>query len=528
MKLFGWFRNVKTSVKLISVFVIIAVFQIGINLFGLTNMGKLYQNMEEMYKERLVPAEYLAETRYLLQELRVKWRDVYLADSSDELMSDVEKIRFKIEQNMDLYGKTSLTKEQKELLEIFYPAYDTYKSAYDHSVYSIVDEKQDDKNFIEGNLLDAQNALMDILDQMAVMDTEIARKGYKESKEVYSFTKVANTSIIIITLLLSVALGSFIARMIAGPLKKVVGLVEKVATGDLTQTSDINTKDEVGVLAKSVNKMVENLRATIQNILNAAENLSASAEQVSASTEEIANASTNQENATQTMNELFRELSDAIHSVALNTERAAELSNQTIKIAEEGGQVVLSSVEGMNLISSKMSNLEEDSNKIGAIIEVIDDIADQTNLLALNAAIEAARAGEHGRGFAVVADEVRNLAEKSSEATKQITDIIKGMQENTAQSVTAVKDGVSLTEKTGEAFEDIIRMVNDTGQKVTEIAGASEEQSAQSSEVLGFIESISAATEEATASSEKTASTALALTDLAEELNQSVASFKIS
>lgn len=181
----------------------------------------------------------------------------------------------------------------------------------------------------------------------------------------------------------------------------------------------------------------------------------------------------------------------------------------------------------MTRVNEQMSKLEEDSNKIGEIIEVIDDIAEQTNLLALNAAIEAARAGDQGRGFAVVADEVRKLAERSGEATKQITKIIKGMQDNTAQSVKAVEDGVVASQKTGEAFEHIMAMVNETAHKVTEIAAASEQQAAQSSEVLGSIESISAATEEAAASSEETASTAQSLAQLAEELNSSVSIFKI-
>jgi methyl-accepting chemotaxis protein len=218
----------------------------------------------------------------------------------------------------------------------------------------------------------------------------------------------------------------------------------------------------------------------------------------------------------------------AINSVASSAEEASELSNKTVGIAQDGGEIVRSSIGGMNLVNQQMLRLQEDSNKIGEIIEVIDDIADQTNLLALNAAIEAARAGDQGRGFAVVADEVRKLAERSSEATKQITSIIKGIQDNTQQSVKAVEQGVISSQKSGKAFENIISMVNDSANKVTEIAAASEEQAAQSSEVMSSIESISAAAEEAAASSEETASTAQSLAQLAEELNNSVSIFKIN
>ncbi|RST75275.1 methyl-accepting chemotaxis protein [Siminovitchia acidinfaciens] len=528
MKYFKAFNNLKTATKILSVFILVAILQIGINFFGLSNMGKLNDSMGEMYNDRIKRIEIMSDNKLLLQELRIKWRDVYIADSSEELMVSVNKIRSQIEQNIEVYSKSSLSNEQKRVLEEFEPAFVAFNNAYDESIRAIVDEKADYKSYIGGDLLNYQNKLIGIVNQLAEMESASAGETYKASEAAYHSTQLIAISVIIIVLIFSIGMGILISRAISRPLNEVVGLVEKVADGDLTKTADIHSKDEVGMLAQSVNTMVLNLRATVQNILSAAENLSASSEQVSASTEEIASASSNQANAAQTMNELFRELSDAINAVAQNTEQAAELANKTIQIAQDGEKVVLSSVDGANVVSEQMSQLEKDSNRIGEIIEVIDDIADQTNLLALNAAIEAARAGEQGRGFAVVADEVRKLAERSGEATKQITTIIKGMQENTALSVKSVQEGLAFTQQSGEAFENIIHMVNDTGNKVTEIAGASEEQAAQSTEVLTFIESISAATEEATASSEETASTAQSLTDLAEELNASVAAFKIN
>jgi methyl-accepting chemotaxis protein len=174
-----------------------------------------------------------------------------------------------------------------------------------------------------------------------------------------------------------------------------------------------------------------------------------------------------------------------------------------------------------------MKLLETESNRIGEIVEVIDEISDQTNLLALNAAIEAARAGEQGRGFAVVAEEVRRLAVRSSEATKQIAQIIRGIQENTEKSVLVVAEGVSQSKLTSHAFEEIVKKVNATSNKVTEIAAASEEQAAQAYEVLNAIESVAATSEEAAAAAEETAATSQQLAKMAEELHNSVALFKI-
>ncbi|RWR04705.1 methyl-accepting chemotaxis protein [Siminovitchia fortis] len=528
MKFFSRFLNLKTSLKLIFAFILIACIQIGGGLFSVYNMGKLNENTENMYDESLQPIQYLNETRYLFQELKVNWRDIFISVSSKErikLLDDVKAARDDINRNIELYSKTSLNKEQKELLERFESELEKYNREYDRSIDVIIEN--DTKYFNQMNLNKLQIELGIIINKLIEINVAEAEKENIDSGQTYTMVKNITLFNITLTFILCIVFGILISRVISKPLNQVVGLVEKVADGDLTETTDIQTKDEIGKLAQSVNRMVVNLRGMIQNILSAAENLSASSEQVSASTVEVASASANQANAAQTMNELFGELSDAIHSVAKNTEQAAKLSNETIRIAQDGEKVLLSSVEGAHVVSDQMGDLEQDSNRIGEIIEVIDDIADQTNLLALNAAIEAARAGEQGRGFAVVADEVRKLAERSGEATKQITSIIKEMQNNTALSVKSVQEGLVYTQKSGEAFEQIIKMVKETGKKVTEIAGASEQQAAQSSEVLHFIESISAATEEATASSEETASTAQSLTELAEELNASVANFKL-
>lgn len=526
-----WFYHLKTSVKLISAFIIIAIILAFVGFYGLSNLSKLNSSLNSMYANSLIPIDLIADAQAARLRLKVNTRDIYLAESAVEKENYIkasQEDRIIVEKSIQAYGKTHLTDVEKERLDKFQLSWITYSKSYDQLIaFSQTNKKQEVRTLMYGEITKQGSELQEIMNAISDNNVNAAELANKAASSLYSSSRLITIVIIMASLLISVLFGFVISQVIARPLQRVVALIGKVANGDLRETSDIDTKDEVGQLAKSLNMMVLSLRNTVSGILRSVDSVSASAQQISASTEEIASGSTSQAKAAQTMNDLFRELSFAINSVARGAEQAAEMSSKTTKIALEGGVIVRSSIDGMDMVSKQMARLEEDSNRIGEIIEVIDDIADQTNLLALNAAIEAARAGDQGRGFAVVADEVRKLAERSSEATKQITLIIKGIQANTHQSVTVVGEGVISTRKTGEAFEHIISMVSDAADKVSEIAAASEEQSAQSSEVMLSIESISAVTEESAASSEETAATAQSLAELAESLNQAVAIFKI-
>ncbi|MCI2257195.1 methyl-accepting chemotaxis protein [Domibacillus sp. PGB-M46] len=562
-----------TSAKLVSAFIVMAVTVGLVGIYGLINLGKVNEQLDFMYEERVVPISDIgsAETNY--QRIRVSIRDmVFVAKTSEEkkkFADAIKEIQGEIEASIEKYESTYVIESEQQLLDQFHPAleeYYNYLAAAQEYAYA-----NDTAAYLK--LAPAFKASGDevqsILKELIELNKELGQQSSEEAAALENSARTITIAVIIFAVLFSVGIGYLLARMISKPLNNVVSLVENVSKGDLTETTDIDTKDEIGLLANSVNNMVLSLRKTVGNISASAENVAASSQEISATTEEIASSASSQANDAQTITELFRdiasssesqaedaqamkerfkELNDAIESIAKSAEETADLSDGMLRVSKEAGQVVQTSMEGMNKVSEQMTILEAEANKIGSIINVINDIANQTNLLALNAAIEAARAGEQGKGFAVVADEVRKLAEQSSSATKEIVDIIHGIQSHTKQTVEYVNDGVGATNETEKAFAYISEMVNEAAGKVNEIAAASDQQSAQSDEVMRSIESIASASEqqsaqigtvmksvesiagaseEAAAASEETAATSQSLANLAEDLNHSVSIFKV-
>jgi len=526
-----WFLDLKTSVKLVSAFVIVSVILGIVGFYGLYNMGKLNSRLDDMYEIRLLPVNDTNDMQILYQRIRVNMYTMHMADSRQEKerhLAVVNDLMDELDAMLKAYERDFAQAKHRELYNNAVNAWQAYRSSVGDVVQLTLDGRDEEfKAALAGEFNTIRETFDTSLQALIDFNLDSARRANEEADVQFAFARNITIAIIIGALIVSIGFGLFISQIIARPLGRVVELVDHVSEGDLRNTLELDRKDEIGQLARSVNEMVLKWRKVVSGILASANNLAAASEQISASTEEIATGSSNQANDAAKINELFKELTLSIQAVARSVEETSALAEQSKQIAQEGGKVIQSSIEGMNRVNEHMSRLEADSNKIGEIIEVIDDIADQTNLLALNAAIEAARAGDQGRGFAVVADEVRKLAERSGQATKEITAIIKGMQENTRLSVAAVAEGVTSSHKTGEAFEQIINMVNNAAARVAEIAAACEEQAAQSEEVLTAVDNITAATEEAAASSEETAATAQSLAQLADELNNAVSIFKI-
>jgi methyl-accepting chemotaxis protein len=332
-----------------------------------------------------------------------------------------------------------------------------------------------------------------------------------------------------------------VIRSITVPLAKLITVSHAIAKGDLTTCVEVTSKDELGELMGAMKTMNENLRMVIGEVSDASAQVSSAANQLTATAKEIAEGTEEVVAQTNTVATAGEEMTATSHDIAKNCLFASEGAQRAARTAQEGSAVVEATINVMNQIASKVQesaktveSLGERSDQIGAIVGTIEDIADQTNLLALNAAIEAARAGEQGRGFAVVADEVRALAERTTRATKEISDMIKTVQNETKVAVNVMEIGVTQVEsgtkeatRSGEALQEILSQVNDVATQVQQIATAAEEQTAVTSEISSNMQQINDVVQQTARGSHESSMAAAQLSGNAEALQALVCKFRV-
>ncbi|MEM6749419.1 MAG: methyl-accepting chemotaxis protein [Planctomycetota bacterium] len=342
----------------------------------------------------------------------------------------------------------------------------------------------------------------------------------------------------------AVALFVVVLRVMFGkPVKALIHRVRDIAEGegDLTQRLEVRSKDELGQLAGWFNHFIAKVHDVIAEVVGTTEDVAAASTQIASSSEQIAGGMNEQSQQITQVSAAVEEMSASVIEVAKKSADASGASEQAGRAADEGGEVIRETITDMGAISdavasssSQVESLGKRGEEIGEIVSVINDIADQTNLLALNAAIEAARAGEHGRGFAVVADEVRKLADRTTKATEEIGQSINAIREETAgavdqmgQSAERVSAGVERAEQSGDSLRKIVASAKEVSSMIQSIAAAAEEQSAAAEQVSCNIESISQVTRQAAEGTNQAADAATSLSATSERLLQLVGSFKV-
>ncbi|QDU72107.1 methyl-accepting chemotaxis protein [Mucisphaera calidilacus] len=359
-------------------------------------------------------------------------------------------------------------------------------------------------------------------------------------------TALANqttTNLIVVSLALVVAIASayLLSTSIVTRIRDYGLIFQKVAQGDLTQRVKVSGSDEIARLGKDFNDLGTNLQKLIGEVHETSRDVADASTQIAGASQQISSGVSNQNEQAGQISAATEEMSASILEVAQKAGEASSAATESGEIASSGRSIVDDMTHAMEQIRDAVSNgsqsvatLGQRGEQIGEIISVINDIADQTNLLALNAAIEAARAGEHGRGFAVVADEVRKLADRTTNATEEIEESIRAIQNETEVAVSRMNDGnervgtgVEQAGQAGSSLEQIVTSAQNVAGMIQSIAAAAEQQSVASTQVSRSIESITATGQESSEAARHTSELANTLADRSETLKNLIERFKV-
>jgi methyl-accepting chemotaxis protein len=534
----GWFNNSSIKFRLIISFGMVLAFLMGLMVFSLWNLRASFQNAKDMFNEQLSPVTQLSQSN--AARLRMQFTTlahVLSKDESDMSRSDAlckyydgefERQMAQFLRNADSRHGAMIESDKRGSSELL-ASYASMKMVRDQEILPASKSGQKDEaavlvqsefmpveatinqtvtKLVDGHLAQAKNALGTI------------EKAYRQA----IITTLAASGIVV---LLSFVLGFLLTRSISKPLEEFSQVLQATANGDLRARSQLRTRDEFGSMARILNQMGDQLqqtvgaiKAAVDQVASGSQELSAAADQMSATTDAIAKSTNIQKEGAEQMAAAITELSASISEVASGAQETQVKLVDTQKAAEQGTAAGGDTTEAM-------AGITRTAGAISQAVVVIQEIARQTNLLSLNAAIEAAKAGEMGKGFAVVAEEVRKLAERSGSAAKEVNLLIQEAKE-------AVERGGSTVEATVKALETIRKNLTTFGRLATHIAQATAEQSRTGEEAArqverGVNESIqtASATTELSATTEEVARTARELANVADVLAKQVAVFQV-
>jgi methyl-accepting chemotaxis protein len=546
-----WFFNLSLRYKAIIPLGIIAVVMaiiVTLAIFLMADIGTKVHKLSEIY---LPSVNYLTQADRDMHRAVVDERSLLFLDVDDErfkeTVADHEQSVKDARDHVDRYAAIVTDAKSAELLK----QYDALRDRWEQITNEIVKQRADDTRVgrstaIDLSFKDGSKVFKDmraILAQLTEQTVAASKAAGSETEKTVNSSRVTLITCLIIGLSMCAILAILLPRMIANPIIKVIKRLEDLAdgNGDLTARLTVDSRDEVGQLADVFNRFVEKLQLLIREISNSTKRLLSSADKLGSVAAESNQVVREQQGGISQIVTAMHEMTATAQDVARNANSAAGVTRQVSEGADDGKAVVNDAVKAIGGLADEIvkaadviQNLSKESEQIGSVLVVIKGVADQTNLLALNAAIEAARAGEQGRGFAVVADEVRTLASRTQGSTQEIEGMIARLQELASNAVKVMEEsrahageGVSHASKAGDSFDAIVTAIATINDMNTQIASAAEEQTSVSDEISRNVLHINDFATRSAETAEQTQSAGDEVTQLARTLQQQVSRFKV-
>lgn len=533
--------------KLLITTLLPAVALLALSIMSVRLMGAIEAGAETIYEDRVVPLERLksiADAYAIFVIDAVNKANVGMM-SAEAALGGVRDARQNISREWEIYLSSDLSEREARLAQearALFRAANADLDRLETALRGMSGDVRGQLNDFNGPLYNSIDPISSKITELVDLQLRLAEEAYTRADDLYH--RSVNTFVVatMIVIVLVIAAGWYTYRSVAVPIGRMKSVLTSIAANhDLSQRVVVENNDEIGEVAQALNTMLEEFSRTIGELRSMTEQLASAADQLSAISAQTNSNLDTQSTQTEQVATAMNEMTATVQEVARSANDAAQSSLEADQESRKGGEVVSSVVNSIGQLSGEVAKiagsvheLDQQSQQIGSVLDVIRGIAEQTNLLALNAAIEAARAGEQGRGFAVVADEVRTLASRTQSSTADIQTMIEALQGGTREAVASMNHGREMAEATasdaqraGQALDSIVSAVERIRDMTNQIASAAEQQNAVAEEINRNVNTINEITGESVSGANQTAGTSQELAGIAARARELVAAFKL-